>query len=183
MAVKTSAPAHPPIDEAHPEVFGEYAGFVTRMVSFIADLVLIIVIIIGITATGEIVQNFFGFHELTNTMINLWVAASSMAVILGYFITFWMLTGQTPGLYLMGLRVVRTDGGRVTIGIAVRRMIGYYISAFLFLGYLWVLWDDQRQGWHDKLAGTFVVYAWSLDKELERGRPVQARVQKRRRLR
>ena len=60
----------------------------------------------------------------------------------------------------MGIRVVCTDGTRVRFGNAIRRQIGYFISATLFLGYLWILVDNRRQGWHDKLAGTMVVYSW-----------------------
>lgn len=162
------------------DVFGRYAGFVTRFVAFVIDLILIIAIIVGIGIVVELVQNFLGFSQLSNTLLNIWAAISSILVLLGYFILFWMLTGQTPGHYLMGLRVVRTDGGRVTIGVAIRRLAGLYVSAILFLGYLWILWDDKRQGWHDKIAGTYVVYAWSFDKELERGRPLEARAQQKR---
>lgn len=43
----------------------------------------------------------------------------------------------------------------------MRRVLGYYISFLaLFLGFLWVLVDDRRQGWHDKIADTIVVYDW-----------------------
>jgi uncharacterized RDD family membrane protein YckC len=44
--------------------------------------------------------------------------------------------------------------------VALRRFIGYFISGILFLGFLWVLLDSRRQGWHDKIAGTFVIYSW-----------------------
>ena len=98
-----------------------------------------------------------------------------------YFILFWMLIGQTPGKYLMGLRIIKTDGSRVTIGACIRRLIGYYISAILLLGYILVLFDDRRQAFHDKFAGTFVIYAWSFDKNLERGQPVMMRAQQLRR--
>lgn len=41
---------------------------------------------------------------------------------------------------------------------AIVRVIGYYIGgAILLLGFLWALWDPNRQGWHDKLANTYVV--------------------------
>ena len=58
------------------------------------------------------------------------------------------------------VRIVRTDGERMRFGNCVRRLIGYWVSAILFLGFLWVLVDNRRQGFHDKIAGTFVVYAW-----------------------
>jgi uncharacterized RDD family membrane protein YckC len=100
-----------------------------------------------------------------------------------YWILFWMLAGQTPGKRLMGLRIIRVDGGRVTIGACIRRLIGYYLSAFLMLGFIWVLFDSRRQGFHDKLAGTLVLYAWSFDKNLERGQPAMTVVRQRNRRR
>jgi hypothetical protein len=50
------------------------------------------------------------------------------------------------------------------------------ISGILFLGYLWILFDNRRQGFHDKLAGTYVVYSWP-EEEL-RGTFVVDRVQR-----
>ena len=74
---------------------------------------------------------------------------------------FWTRNnGQTPAKAFMGIRVVKTNGGRLTDLDAVIRYIGYYISGFvLALGYLWAFIDADKQGWHDKLAGTYVVRA------------------------
>jgi hypothetical protein len=79
----------------------------------------------------------------------------------GYFILFWTLGGQTLVQYAMGLRVVRVDGKRMTVLRSLARWLGYFVSFIaLGLGFLWVLWDDRRQGFHDKLVKTVVVYAW-----------------------
>jgi uncharacterized RDD family membrane protein YckC len=62
----------------------------------------------------------------------------------------------------MGLRVVTINGKRLSLLRAILRLIGYLLSALpLYLGFLWTLVDDRRQGWHDKLAGTCVVYTWA----------------------
>jgi len=40
----------------------------------------------------------------------------------------------------------------------VRETIGKLISGLVFsLGYLWLLWDKDRQTWHDKLVSTVVM--------------------------
>ncbi len=86
-----------------------------------------------------------------------------------YVISLWLLVDKTLGHALLGLRVLRTDGRPLTFGPAVRRVLGYYVSFFaLFLGFLWILVDDRRQGWHDKIADTVVVYDWEarLGKQL-----------------
>ena len=94
----------------------------------------------------------------------------------GYDIAFWTLAGQTPGKQLVGVRVVRTDGRRIEFGRAVVRRLGYILSSLLYLGFLWILFDNRRQGWHDKLADTIVVYTWP-EEEL-RGTMVRDRVEK-----
>jgi uncharacterized RDD family membrane protein YckC len=80
-----------------------------------------------------------------------------------------VISGFTPGKALLGLRVVRTDGRPVNLGRAVLRLIAYLIAALpLFLGFIWILFDNRRQGWHDKIARTYVIYMW--DKQPRHGR-------------
>lgn len=52
----------------------------------------------------------------------------------------------------------RPPGG---LGWAFLRWLGYYVSSIFMLGYLWAIWDSKRQAWHDKIAGTVVVYSRS----------------------
>jgi uncharacterized RDD family membrane protein YckC len=67
--------------------------------------------------------------------------------------------GQTAGMRILGIYIVRVDGSRFTRKrAALRHLVGYPLSmAGFFLGFLWMLWDPRQQGWHDKLAGTIVV--------------------------
>lgn len=71
---------------------------------------------------------------------------------------FWTHNrGQTPGKSLMGVRVVSTNGREISLLQAVVRYIGYYLNtAVFFLGWIWAAFDNEGQGWHDKLAGTRV---------------------------
>jgi uncharacterized RDD family membrane protein YckC len=70
----------------------------------------------------------------------------------------WSRGGQTIGYKLMRLKVLRaTDGGPISGGQAIGRLLGYILSGFFYLGFIWILFDDKRQGWHDKLAGTVVI--------------------------
>lgn len=85
----------------------------------------------------------------------------SFIVGLAYNWYFWTRqNGQTPGKMLMKIRVVKTDGSPLQDADAVVRYVGYTInSVVIMLGWLWALWDDRHQGWHDKLANTLVVKA------------------------
>ena len=61
----------------------------------------------------------------------------------------------------MGLQVVPLKGGRIGVIRAILRYLGYIVSAlFFFLGFIWILFSSKRQGWHDKIARTCVVYNW-----------------------
>jgi len=69
------------------------------------------------------------------------------------------MRGATIGKQIMKLKVIGTDG-RMPIGYgnAFIRLIGKMISSIvIFLGYIWIIFDKEKQGWHDKIANTFVV--------------------------
>ncbi|MFP5362192.1 MAG: RDD family protein [Thermoleophilia bacterium] len=67
--------------------------------------------------------------------------------------------GQTVGKMAVGIRVYDlAGGGPIGYGRAFIRYIGRYVSAIvLLLGYFWMLWDKEKQTWHDKFAGSVVV--------------------------
>ncbi len=83
------------------------------------------------------------------------------SLVVAYIIWALMLfaKGTTPGKNLLGMYVMREDGTRAGFGtMLVREWIGKLISGFvLALGFLWILFDRDNQGWHDKLVSTYVV--------------------------
>lgn len=75
-----------------------------------------------------------------------------------YYVGYWSTSGQTLGKTMLGLKVVDRTGSPLSTGQAVLRYLGYLISAAIFsLGFVWIAFDQKRQGWHDKIAGTYVV--------------------------
>ena len=75
-----------------------------------------------------------------------------------YRLGFWTLTGWTPGMRLMGLRLVRTNGRRVGLATALLRMLAVTRTALtLGVGYLLVLVSPRRQALHDRIAGTVML--------------------------
>ena len=79
-----------------------------------------------------------------------------------YFTYFWSAAGkgQTLGSRALNIRVVKTDGTYLDYVGAFLRYIGFVISCVaVFLGVIWAAFDPQKQGWHDKIASTYVVKA------------------------
>jgi uncharacterized RDD family membrane protein YckC len=76
-----------------------------------------------------------------------------------YWVLMTGLKGQTVGKMAMGIMVVRANGNLPGIGYAaLREMVGKFVSGtFLLVGFIWTGFDPQKQGWHDKIASTYVV--------------------------
>ena len=155
---------------------GYYAGFASRGVAWVVDQTIAITIplvILGVTTyflNMQPVERFRSFLEGilpgSNDVIN-WFLSPQFALILGvtffyaYFVFFLSTTGQTIGMALMGVRVVTIEGKRLGPFRALLRTLCYAVSlAPLGLGYLWVLGEDRRKAWHDKVAHTYVLYVW-----------------------
>jgi len=91
-------------------------------------------------------------------------SASGLVVILAFFAyAIWAIVlfakGTTPGKRLLGMRVIKESGETAGFGTMLfREWIGKWISGLLLsLGFFAILWDKDNQGWHDKLASTYVV--------------------------
>lgn len=84
-----------------------------------------------------------------------------IALILAYVIWAFVLfaRGTTPGKRLLGMWVIKEDGRHAGFfTMLIREWIGKPISGLIFsLGFLWILFDRDNQGWHDKLVSTYVV--------------------------
>lgn len=79
-------------------------------------------------------------------------------VFAAYCVVLWALKGTTIGGIVCGLKVVRLDDRPVDWPVALVRALGGFLSlAVAGLGFIWVAFDDQKQSWHDKIAGTTVV--------------------------
>lgn len=156
-----------------PSMQGQYAGFVTRLLAFVIDVLLIHLIVLVVTGVIALLIGFFenlmlftgfmdaGLGALYADLVEVTAFITFAVMIWLYPALFWMIGGQTIGKRIMGLRVVRTDGSRMTFWRGLVRVFGYVLSALpLFLGFIWILFSNRRRGWHDILAGTCVIYAW-----------------------
>lgn len=81
-----------------------------------------------------------------------------MLIYAAYCCVMWALKGTTIGGIICGLKLVRLDDRKVDWATAIVRALGGFLSlAAAGVGFIWVAFDDQKQSWHDKIAGTTVV--------------------------
>jgi uncharacterized RDD family membrane protein YckC len=132
----------------------EFATPGARLVGYIIDILINIALIMAMFVVGAILTVIFAPFAI------LWILGV-VIVPLAYFPYFWTQSGQTPGMRQMHIKVVRdVDGGPITSGAAILRLIGYWVSgAVFYLGYIWIFVDKRRRGWMDLIAGTVVVTA------------------------
>jgi uncharacterized RDD family membrane protein YckC len=99
-----------------------------------------------------------GSLEAHQAARKLLVQALVLAFTAAYFVISWWRGGQTIGMRAWRLRVVRADGGRVTLAYALLRFGVALISlALCGIGFVWALFDAKRRTWHDLGARTLVV--------------------------
>jgi uncharacterized RDD family membrane protein YckC len=137
-----------------------YAGIVSRTVALAIDAA---ALTIGFAITSGVlglILSLFAAVEVSSPGAVLGAAALWSVVVASYFVLFWTLTGETPGMRLMALRVSNAAGDPPRFGKALLRLVGMILAAIpFFAGYLPILFDERRRGLHDMLAGTTVVYA------------------------
>jgi uncharacterized RDD family membrane protein YckC len=86
------------------------------------------------------------------------VAPLGLLIAVAYFAGMWAWKQTTIGGIVIGLKVVRIDGRPFTFVTAIVRALAAIFSVIVFFfGFLWIGWDVEKQGWHDKIAGTVVV--------------------------
>lgn len=112
------------------------AGFWVRMVALLIDAILIGIVV----------------HELPHSH-NFELLALAI-----YGAVMWKLRGATLGGIIFDLELVRLDGREVDWTTAIVRALGCFLSLIMVgLGFIWIAFDEEKQAWHDKFAGTVVV--------------------------
>jgi uncharacterized RDD family membrane protein YckC len=136
----------PPPGESRAGPSGPRADFWYRLGGFLIDAVILFLV-------GQLVGFVFGRNVVAVILIGL-------ALGIGYSVYFiGSGSGQTVGMRVLGIRAIdAATYGRVDYGKAfVRYLVAIVAQIPCYLGYFWMLWDPERQTWHDKAAKTFVV--------------------------
>lgn len=121
-----------------------YVGFSKRLTAYIIDGVVFSVpyyMVFGLRESYTITE--YGIYFI------LWTA---------YFVWMVGMYGATIGKMIMKVKIVKEDGSKVSYADALVRELASYLSFIVIgLGFLNIIWDSRKQGWHDKIAKTVVV--------------------------
>jgi uncharacterized RDD family membrane protein YckC len=139
------------------EAAAGYGGLLQRAAAFGIDLGIALALFLAGAALAALASSLVGDLRpgwFANVLVGVWWTL----VVGGYFVVFWTLTGQTPAMRLMRMRVVGRDGASPGFGRSVVRFVGILLAIVpLFAGFLPMLFDRRRRGLQDFLAGTTVV--------------------------
>ena len=146
-ADKTSGTTKKPDKRAGPTVYPmNFAGPMRRLYAFTIDFGLIMMIIYAIAPAAN------------GVMFSQEAVPQDLIFFFGYFIIPTVIWGRTPGKWVAGIVVVDSEGQTPGPAAIPREMIGKFVSYLAAgIGIFWLMLDPKRQGWHDKIAGTYVV--------------------------
>jgi uncharacterized RDD family membrane protein YckC len=133
-----------------------YGGLATRAAAFMIDVAFADLLALGVAAGVYLAASVVGGLR-PSWLVGVLVAVGWALVVDVYLVLFWTMTGRTPGMRFMRLRVVGPRGDPPGLARSVVRLVGLLLSiALFFTGFLPVLVDRRRRGVHDMLAGTVV---------------------------
>ena len=153
---------------------GEYAGFLIRFVAYFIDAIIIgipvgivFAILFSVVAFSSIASS--GYNSYYGSGYNTGMGLANCAICLLYPVIFlvvwgyfsWFESSQyqaTPGKMILGLKVTDLEGNRISFQKAAIRFIAkVIINMVIYIGSLYIIVSDKKQGIYDVLAGTLVV--------------------------
>jgi uncharacterized RDD family membrane protein YckC len=145
----------PPIEEETIEV-----GLVTRIAAAAIDLGLLSAALsISSGLLASVIPFVFDDHDGLSTVGFLGFTTLGLIIGGSLLTAFWALIGQTPGMRLLSIHLEREGTRALGLRPALRRLVALPVAVFAFgLGILAILVSPTRRGWHDRFAGTKVVY-------------------------
>lgn len=161
----TSGDAHRAIDQQ-----GHYAGALSRLLAYGADLLILTTVYAAALALLEFAINAATPWTVDLKTVNGLVLAGEFLWAALYFGNSWAIFARSPGMTLLGLRIVRADGSSLDRHHAIVRLIAFPLGFLTFgLGFLGIIFGRTHQAIYDRIAKTAVVYDWDAEAAKLRG--------------
>lgn len=148
----------PPAPVAAPQS-AQHAGVVSRGAAFSLDAVATVLLLMACSVGFGLVNAVFSGSIDSAGRLSIGPVLALTPIVFGlYCAAGWTLAGRTFGKALLGLRVVDRSGRHPSAMRSLVRVLGYIVSSVFWLGFVWVAVDRERDGFHDKIARTHVIY-------------------------
>lgn len=154
-----------PVQEPYAPPPVRYAGFWMRFFALVLDLIFVPIIFSPLIVGAGIAAYFFGAmnpHVIDDNYLPQFIMGSATVTYSLIFFFYYLIGhsfGATIGKKIMGIRLTTYNGRNPGFWRAlIRETLGRFLASIIFyLGYLWIAWDAHKQGWHDKIVGTFCI--------------------------
>jgi uncharacterized RDD family membrane protein YckC len=150
------------------EIKTAIAPYGKRFLAYLIDIIIIVIIVVSVNYW------FLGFDKIWSNYLNRGedtlpreVFLKQRNVLREIAFLVWMMyctimeaskKQGTIGKQIMGIKVVNMLGNPLSLQQSIARNFAKIISyKVLCLGFIWILVDKMRQGWHDKMTKTYVV--------------------------
>jgi uncharacterized RDD family membrane protein YckC len=138
---------------------GHRAGFASRVVADVVDLGVAWLLGLSALLAAGVVRYLLSGPPLRLPVLPNWLDAGTGGVIAVFYLSLsWAATGRSVGKQIAGLRVVKRDGGRLSLGRSFARAVLYVLFP---AGLLWILASRRNASVQDLVVGTMVVYDWA----------------------
>jgi uncharacterized RDD family membrane protein YckC len=149
---------------------GHYAGALSRLLAYGADLLIL-------TSVYAVALALLEFAINAATPWNIDLKTGHVLVLLGellwaalYFGNSWIVFARSPGMTLLGLRIVQADGSSLDRHHAIIRLLAFPLGFLtLGVGFLGIIFSRTHQAIYDRIARTAVVYDWDAEAAKLRG--------------
>lgn len=122
------------------------ASFIKRLLATIMDWIIISVMV----TVFELFIDNFDLHYVM-------VAIMTLGIPFTYYVWLYTKYGATLGKMLIKIKVVDLNYEKISFSQVIIRLLSYWLSLIGFIGFLWIIIDQNNQGFHDKIAKTYVV--------------------------
>lgn len=141
---------------------GHYAGPATRAAAYLVDLAISLGVFVVATAITLFLLSLVTSFDLQGDEMPWWLTVTLIGLWeFLYFGGSWAASGKTPGMALLGLRVVNRDGSDLEPWRGVVRAPALGVTMLTFgIGFVGVVVGRENRGLQDVIAGSVVVYDW-----------------------
>lgn len=128
-----------------------YAGFWIRAGAKIIDGIILSIVGLALGFVGSLITSSVAGRSILQNVLSIVLDIAYVTYFLGTY-------SATPGKMACGLKVVRPDGERISYARACGRSLAEFVSSLILgIGYLMVIFDEEKRALHDRICDTRVV--------------------------